>query len=96
MKKAIVENKDKVMLEIRETKELYNLMLKWSAGNELTAAEKKAVKTQLLDICKTVPALAVFMVPFGSVLLLMLIKFLPFNILPSSFDDSNAQNPKYK
>lgn len=87
MKKAVLDNKDHVFQEIRETKELYELMLKWSAGEQLTNSEKAAVKSQLMDICKTIPALAVFMVPFGGFLLAILIKFLPFNILPTAFND---------
>ncbi|MFQ5864957.1 MAG: LETM1 domain-containing protein [bacterium] len=89
IKDAVLENKDKVYQEIRETKELYDLMLKWSSGEQLTNIEKAAVKSQLFDICKTVPALAVFMVPFGSILLALLIKFLPFNILPTAFDEGD-------
>lgn len=90
IKAAVLENKDKVYQEILETRELYDLMLKWSKGVELSDAEKVAVRSQLLDICKTIPALAIFMAPFGSLLLVILIKYLPFNILPSSFDESEA------
>ncbi len=82
-----MENKDRVYQEIRETKELYELMMKWGSGQELTDVEKAAVKSQLFDICKTIPALAVFTVPFGSILLALLIKFLPFNILPTAFNN---------
>ena len=50
-------------------------------------AEKKRVKTQLLDICKSVPSLAIFMLPGGGVLLPLLIKFIP-ELLPSAFNDN--------
>ncbi len=89
MKKIVLENRDRVFQEIRETKKLYELMLKWSTGGSLTSAEKAAVKAQLIDICKTIPAMAVFMVPFGSIMLALLIKFLPFNILPSAFEEDD-------
>ena len=89
IKKTVLENRDKIYQEIRQTKELYQLMVKWGSGETLTAEEKAVVKSQLLDICKTVPALAIFMVPFGSVLLAILIKFLPFNILPTAFQDTD-------
>lgn len=92
IKKAVLANKDKVLQEIRETQELYVLMLKWSKGEKLSSHEKRAVKSQLLDICKTIPALAVFMAPFGSVLLVLLIKYLPFNILPTSFGDEISED----
>lgn len=85
MKTAILKQKDNVYREICETKELYNLLQKWSMGEALTPSQKKAVKSQLIDICKTIPALAIFLVPFGSIFLAVLIKFLPFNIMPSAF-----------
>ena len=88
IKETVLANRDKIYHEIRQTKELYQLMVKWSSGETLTIEEKTAVKSQLLDICKTIPALAIFMVPFGSVLLAILIKFLPFNILPTAFKDT--------
>jgi hypothetical protein len=44
------------------------------------------VRLQLLDICKAIPALAIFMLPGGSLLLPLLIKLLP-DILPSAFRD---------
>ena len=89
IKIAVFRNKDRVYQEIRQTKDLYQLMVKWGSGETLTPEEKAVVKSQLLDICKTVPALAIFMVPFGSVLLAILIKFLPFNILPTAFQDTD-------
>ncbi len=89
IKKTVLANRDKIYQEIQQTKELYQLMVKWSSGETLTPEEKAGVKSQLLDICKTIPALAIFVLPFGSVLLAILIKFLPFNILPTAFKDTD-------
>ena len=50
--------------------------------------EKKKVKNQLLDICKSIPALAVFMLPGGALLLPLLIKLIP-DILPSAFKEDS-------
>ncbi|MFQ5632060.1 MAG: LETM1 domain-containing protein [bacterium] len=91
LRKTVLENRDKVYLEIRETRDLYDLLLKLSNGKQLTDAEKAAAKSQLLDICKTIPALAIFVLPFGSILLAVLIKFLPFNILPTAFNESEKK-----
>jgi len=92
IKRIIDENSAKIVQEVRETKELYQLLVKWSKEGTLTELEKEKVKTQLLDIAKTVPALAIFIVPFGSLILLFLIKTLPFNILPSSFSADKKDN----
>ena len=95
----VSQNKGRITTEIRETKEMYELMTRWGKGEELTRAEKSAVKRQLLDICKTIPALAVFVAPFGILILGILMRVLPFNILPSAFEEleedlSNVRIPK--
>lgn len=83
---AIRKNLDRLMNEVRETHELYALLMK-ATRQPLTAEEKRKVRSQLYDIMKTIPALAIFALPAGGVILPILIKLLPFNLLPSSFDD---------
>jgi tellurite resistance protein len=83
---AIRKNLDRLMNEVRETHELYALLMK-ATRHPLTAEEKRKVRSQLYDIMKTIPALAIFALPAGGVILPILIRLLPFNLLPSSFDD---------
>jgi hypothetical protein len=83
---AVRKNLDRIVNEIRETQELYELLVK-SSSQELTAEEKRKVRLQLLDILKTVPTLAIAAMPGGSVILPVLIRLLPFNLLPTSFED---------
>ncbi|RMF68679.1 MAG: hypothetical protein D6743_03050 [Calditrichaeota bacterium] len=85
--RVVYDNRDRVYQEIRETRELYDLLRKWSAGQPLSREQKAAVKSQLIDICKTIPALAVLVAPFGTLILALLIKYLPFNILPTAFSE---------
>jgi hypothetical protein len=54
--------------------------------SNLSDEEKEKIKTQLLDICKAIPSLAVFLLPGGALLLPILIKLIP-DILPSAFQD---------
>ena len=49
--------------------------------------KKKSKKKQLLDICKSVPSLTIFLLPGGGLLLPLLIKFIP-QLLPSSFNEN--------
>lgn len=71
--------------EIAETGELSHLLLK--AGEmELTPEEKAQVRRQLADVLRAIPALAIFAAPGGTVLLPLMVKHLPFKILPSTFD----------
>ena len=80
------KNLDSVVNEIRETRELSALLMK-ATKTSLSEKEKQKVRDQLADILKTIPALAVFALPGGGIILPVLIKLLPFNILPSSFED---------
>jgi hypothetical protein len=84
---AVLDNLDRILQEIRETGELAQLLAKASAGTTLTKVEKAKVREQLIDLAKTIPALAIFAAPGGLLLLPILLKLLPFNLLPSSFVD---------
>ncbi len=84
--KLITRNSNRLVKEIRESKELMILLAK-STHNELDADEKKKVKKQLLDVCKTIPSLTIFLLPGGGLLLPILIKYIP-QLLPSAFNEN--------
>jgi hypothetical protein len=84
---AVLDNLDRLLQEIRETRELGELLAKAAAGGSLSAEERVKVREQLIDLAKTIPALAIFAAPGGMLLLPILFKLLPFNLLPSSFVD---------
>lgn len=87
--KLITRNKNRIVKEILESKELM-LLLAYSTRRDLDEKEKKKVRKQSLDICKSVPSLAIFLLPGGSLLLPIFIKFIP-TLLPSSFNE-NLEN----
>jgi hypothetical protein len=87
--KLITRNKNRLLKEISQSKELM-LLLAYSTRRDLNEKEKKKVKKQLLDICKSIPSLAIFLLPGGSILLPIFIKFIP-TLLPSSFNE-NLEN----
>lgn len=82
----IIRNKKRLAKEISQSKELM-ILLAISTKRDLDESEKKKVKSQLLDICKTIPSLTLFLIPGGSLLLPLLIKFIP-QLLPSSFNEN--------
>lgn len=86
----ISRNKNRLVKELSESKELMYLLAK-STRKDLDKDEKKKVKTQLLDICKTIPSLTIFLLPGGSLLLPILIKFIP-QLLPSSFNENEERD----
>lgn len=85
--KILSRNKDKFVSELVESKEFISL-LKKAMSTDLSAEEKRKVTEQFKDIfLKSMPSLAVFMLPGGVILLPLLLKIIP-DLLPSSFRDN--------
>ena len=84
--KLITRNKNRLVKEILQSKELVHLLAD-STKRDLDEKEKKKIKKQLLDICKTIPSLTIFLLPGGSLLLPILVRFIP-TLLPSAFNEN--------
>ena len=82
----IFRNKDRLIKEILASGELVKL-LALSTQRTLEDQERKKIKKQLIEICKTIPSLAIFALPGGSLLLPILIKFVP-KFMPASFNEN--------
>lgn len=76
----------KLAQEVAETHDLARLLRK-RIHSRLTPEEETRMRQQLIDLCKCIPALAIFAAPGGCLLLPILIKVLPFNLLPTAFAD---------
>jgi len=88
--KLISRNSKRLHRELSQSKELM-ILLTQSTLRELTEDEHKKVQNQLLDIIKTIPSLAIFILPGGALLLPLVIKFIP-KLLPSAFDDNRIED----
>ena len=86
--KVLVKNKKAVEKEIRESKELMELLRK-SMKEELTDKEKEKVKAQLIDVLKTIPTFVIIALPFTFITLPLMIKLLPKSAFPSAFSDED-------
>ncbi len=89
VKLVVLRNKSRLIKELKESGELLSL-LGQSTRRDLNTVEKQKVKEQLLDICKSIPSLTIFLLPGGTILLPLLIKFLP-KLLPSAFDENRIK-----
>ena len=87
IKELLHKNKLRLYQELSQSKEAMYLIKKSMHAN-LSEDEKLKIKVQLLDICKAIPAFAVFMLPGGALLLPLLIKLIP-DILPSAFQEDS-------
>jgi hypothetical protein len=88
--KLIKRNSKRLLKELSESKELMVLLTK-STTRDLTDEEQKKMQTQLLDLIKSVPSLAIFMLPGGAILLPLFVKLIP-KLLPTAFDDNRIDD----
>ena len=92
VKLLIMRNSSRLVQELTESGELV-MLLGQSTLRDLSSEEKAKVKDQLLDICKTIPSLTIFLLPGGTVLMPLLVKFIP-KLLPSAFQENRINPPK--
>ncbi|MFK7783099.1 LETM1-related biofilm-associated protein [Psychroserpens sp.] len=87
--KLIRRNSKRIVKEVQQSKELMLLITK-STHSDLSKEEQKKLQSQLVDVLKTIPSLAIFLLPGGAILLPIFAKLIP-NLLPSSFDDNRIE-----
>ena len=82
-------NKEKFVNELNESKELLALIKK-STQQELSKEEKEKVKSQFMDVLKTVPSIGIFLLPGGAILLPLILKIVP-DLIPSAFKENEIK-----
>lgn len=87
--KLISRNSKRLYQELKDSKELV-ILISQSTIRDLNKEEQKKVQEQLLDIFKSIPSLAIFLLPGGALLLPLVVKFIP-KLLPSAFDDNRIE-----
>jgi len=88
--KLVSRNKKRLQKELQQSKELM-VLLSQSTVRDLSKEESKQLQEQLIDIIKTIPSLAIFMLPGGALLLPLFVKLIP-KLLPSAFDDNRIED----
>ncbi|MDR2221158.1 MAG: LETM1 domain-containing protein [Flavobacteriaceae bacterium] len=85
----LIRNKTRLVKEIQKNTQLMKLLVD-STYRDLNKEEKKMVKKQTIEVIKTIPSLAIFLLPGGTVLLPIILKFIP-SLLPSSFNENTEE-----
>lgn len=85
LQSTVRKNYRRLLRELKETGELSVLLTRAARGQRLTSEEKRAMRQQLIDIAKVIPALAIFTAPGGVLLLVALARVMRFDLLPSAF-----------
>ncbi len=87
--KLISRNGKRLKKELQQSKELM-ILLSHSTVRDLSKEEQKQAQEQLIDVFKSIPSLAIFLLPGGALLLPLFVKFIP-KLLPSAFDDNRIE-----
>jgi hypothetical protein len=80
------KNKKAFLQEVKESKELMNLMQKMTK-ERLSETEKSIVRAQLLDVLKILPTFFIIALPGTFITLPLLLKILPTSAFPSAFSE---------
>jgi hypothetical protein len=85
LKRLILSNKEAILMEVLSIRGLIQLLMKIRNTDEKwTREEKKEIKSHLRTIAKIIPAVAIFCLPGGSLLL---------PILAEALDRRKARRP---
>ncbi len=77
LKRLILVNKQAILMEVLSIKGLMQLLMKIRNTDEKwTGEEKKEIVRHLKNIAKTIPSIAIFSLPGGSLLLPILVEIL--------------------
>ena len=82
-----------LLAEAQQMGELSSLLRRLARGQPLSAAERRSLRAQLLDLAKALPAVAIFAAPGGMLLLAALVKVLPQSFLQAAFQETEATGP---
>ena len=80
----VIENNQKLIAhQMEKNSDALEVLYRYSLGQELDQAAVDKATEQLLELAKLIPALAIFLLPGGGVLLPTLAKLLPWDLLPN-------------
>lgn len=89
LEQFVKRNAQALLTELAESGEALVLLAKLATKGSLSEAERKTLRAQLVDLAKTIPALGIFALPGGMLLLPILAKTLPWDLVPSAFKKSS-------
>jgi hypothetical protein len=86
---ALKGHSGKISNEVRETVDSIGVLGRQAVGKSASAEQWRQVRSTLSDLSRTAPALALFAMPGGALLLPLAMKTLPFDLRPTSYRDSH-------
>ncbi|MBI1850832.1 MAG: ribosome small subunit-dependent GTPase A [Planctomycetes bacterium] len=90
------DNWEKISREICESREMTHFLWRYAQGETLSPDEMEAMKQQILDLVRVVPALGIFALPGGMILLPLLAKAFPWGLVPSAWRQKRGDSEPSK
>jgi hypothetical protein len=81
----VLRNGRALVQALQDSREAMDLLGKLAVTGNLTVQETKALKEALAELAKSVPAMGIFALPGGSLLLPILAERLPWDIVPKTY-----------
>jgi len=91
LQRALGENAGLIVQEIRRTGDLAELLMRAASGERLPPEDWRRVRARLLDVVRSIPALAIFSLPGGAVLLPLVFRMLPDGLKPRAFAERDRR-----
>jgi hypothetical protein len=88
---AIAENAGLIAEEVRRTGDLAELLMRAASGERLPPEDWARVRARLLDVVRGIPALAIFSLPGGALLLPLVFRLLPDGLKPRAFAERDRR-----
>ena len=82
-------NSERIAHELKQTGSAFGLLGNAARGRRLKDEEWSTLRTTLSDLGRAIPALAIFAMPGGALLLPAAARALPFDLRPASFRESH-------
>jgi len=92
LKELIDSNQKIIVYQMQQNQKSMEILFRYSLGEDLKPEELEIAKTQLIDMIKLVPAFAIFLLPGGMVLLPILAKLLPWELIPDLKPPTKKEN----
>lgn len=92
LRKVIDSNKKTLAYQMQQNQKAMDVLYRYSLGETLTGEEMEIATKQLISMAKLVPALALFLLPGGTVLLPILARMLPWELIPDLKPPSEVEN----
>ena len=78
----------KAWLEVLESKDMLDVFWRLSTGQSVTTEARQKALEQAKNLAKSIPAFGIFLLPGGMILLPIVAKLVPWQILPVSFQNN--------